>query len=60
MANVEGFWLREHTCPICGKIFYPTTMWAYTAYPSADESHQKLFFCSWGCLRKYEQKRKEK
>ena len=47
------FTLKESHCPICGKEFYPTPMWAYK-----DSRH---IYCSWKCLqvqfRKDEEKR---
>lgn len=41
-------------CAVCGKIFEPPIPdeWAYKVYNRAYTS--KLWFCSWGCLRKAE------
>ena len=48
-------WLDERTCAICGKPFYPPVLgeWAYKKYRSPGGS-AIFYFCSWGCLRKYE------
>ena len=42
------------TCPVCGKLFwcdYPN-LWRY--------KREKLFICSWSCLRKYDERREAK
>jgi len=41
---------KEKKCPICGKRFLYHVGWVYKI-GSAD--HLKIF-CSWGCLRKFE------
>lgn len=44
----------RQTCPVCGKAFwcdYPT-QWAY--------KREKLYICSWGCIREYDRKEAEK
>ena len=48
----------EKTCPICGKVFIPhTDDWVYKR-----RTHEKVtvYFCSWGCLNKYEQQHPKK
>ena len=49
-------WLEEKQCAICGKLFYPPdkTCWAYKREKEIRQRHLTLYFCSWGCLRKYE------
>lgn len=43
---------NEVKCPICGKTFLRKDMdWAYQR---SDRSGTKTYFCSWGCMRKYE------
>ena len=48
-------WLDERKCAICGKPFDPPVLgeWAYKKYRSPGGS-AIFHFCSWGCLRKYE------
>lgn len=48
----QDFALKK--CAVCGKIFEPPIPedWVYKAYNRAGTS--KLWFCSWGCLRKAE------
>jgi len=48
----------EKKCPICEKVFIPHTEdWAYKR-----RTHEKVtvYFCSWGCLLKYEDKHPKK
>ena len=48
----------EKTCPICGKVFIPhTDDWVYKK-----RTHEKVtvYFCSWGCLNKYEDQHPKK
>jgi len=48
----------EKTCPICWKVFIPhSESWAYKR-----RTHEKVtvYFCSWGCLQKYEQQHPKK
>ena len=44
MASLD--WLKAHYCPICGREFYPTPMWAYKDLDN--------IYCSYRCLRKVE------
>lgn len=47
----------EKLCPICGKVFYvhDAEVWAYKAGYSWSK---RTYFCSWGCMRKAEEKKK--
>ena len=45
----------EHKCAECGKSFCAREEWAYVRAKESTSSHKK-WFCSWGCLRKYEAK----
>ena len=50
-VNLNNLIGREKVCPICKKIFICNSgEWAYR---KGTRDHFK-FFCSWGCLRKYE------
>lgn len=44
------------TCPICKKPYYilDTRVWVYKRKNAS--GHQK-YFCSWGCMRKWEKER---
>lgn len=51
----NGF--RERTCPQCKEKFYCyLATWVYTRNPNA---RSKLYFCSWKCLRKYDETRQQ-
>lgn len=43
----------ENECPICGRKFYyySADEWAYKKY---DKNNHMRYFCSWGCMRKWE------
>ena len=44
----------EVKCPVCKKVFLRKDLdWAYQRSNSAGT---KKYFCSWGCMRKYEEK----
>lgn len=43
-----NFFPTEHNCPECGKTFFGREPWGYT------RNDKK--FCSWHCLRGYEQR----
>ena len=49
--------LSEHICPICGKIFFPTSLHVY-------RSQDDKPVCSWSCVlrseRESERKKKKK
>lgn len=41
-------------CPICGKVFLrPDADWIYRRWTG----NKMLYFCSWGCLRRFEKKK---
>ncbi len=45
------------TCKVCGKAFYTPLAddWAYQKrLYQRNKSDLRLWFCSWGCLRKWE------
>ena len=43
---------RERKCPVCEKVFIlADEEWAYKRI----RDHKAKYFCSWGCLCKYEQ-----
>lgn len=42
-------------CPVCGKTFYPNEEWAYRLY--GEPWREPV--CSWTCVRKSEQIKKE-
>ena len=41
---------RERLCPICGRTYILYEDWAYKKHKGTSE----MLFCSWKCLRKYE------
>ena len=44
-------------CEICGKPIYPPDVqtWAFKRPKRGDTNHNAyMFFCSWGCTRKWE------
>ena len=48
---------RERKCPVCGKVFILVDEgWAYRRI----QGHKAMYFCSWGCLCKYERTRPKK
>lgn len=45
---------RERKCPVCEKVFIlADEEWAYKRI----RDHKAQYFCSWGCLCRYEQTR---
>ena len=44
---------KDRTCPICGKVFllYEET-WVYKRRPNQKPTE---YFCSWGCMQKWDQ-----
>ena len=53
------------TCHTCGKVCVPPlkTMWAYRREPLKAErkpGEYTVYFCSWGCLRKYDRAREKR
>ena len=41
---------HRHSCPVCGKQFYSDDQfWVYKRCP-----HKPIYFCTYGCLRKYD------
>ena len=41
-------------CPVCQKEFVVyDESWAFTGHLDTNK-HRKVWFCSWGCMRKYE------
>ena len=49
---------HEHVCPICNNPFYIDTPkhWAYKRY---GKSKCYIYFCTWRCMRKFEQSKIE-
>ena len=50
-------WLNSKICPVCGKEFhvlYPQA-WGY----KRNTGKNKLYYCSWSCMRKEETERNE-
>lgn len=56
MDNVE--WLEQRVCAVCGKVFWPPDpgSWVYKRekWNTKKFKYRTIYFCSWGCLRKYE------
>lgn len=48
----------ERTCPMCGKIFIARE--GEWAYKRRDSNHRVKYFCSWGCLQKFDQQKPKK
>ena len=50
------------TCKTCGKLFYCPMMedWVYKRTVHTDKGDKRQWFCSWGCLRKWEAERGKK
>ena len=46
------------TCPVCGKSFIckEPNKWTYRKYGDS----KRNYFCSWKCMRKWEEERKKK
>ena len=40
-------------CPVCQKEFVTTDEWVYRCFSDTNK-HQSVWFCSYGCKRKYE------
>ena len=54
MDDNEQLFGRERKCPVCGKVFIlADEEWAYKRI----RDHRAKYFCSWGCLCRYEQTR---
>ena len=48
---------RERKCPVCGKVFILVDdEWAYKRV----QGHKQMYFCSWGCMGKYDNTRPKK
>ena len=48
---------RERKCPVCGKVFILVDdEWAYKRV----HGHKQMYFCSWGCMGKYDNTRPKK
>lgn len=47
----------EVECGQCGKKFAPRTLEDYTYKMMVDKN--RMFFCSWKCMRAYEKKHKQ-
>ena len=48
---------RERKCPVCGKVFILVDdEWAYKRI----QGHKAMYFCSWGCMGKYDNTRPKK
>lgn len=45
-------------CPICGKVFYVHDAEAWV-YKAGNSWSKRTYFCSWGCMRKAEEKKHE-
>ena len=43
----------EKKCPICGRIYVVHDTQTY-AYKRHDKKHKIYYFCSWGCLRRWD------
>ena len=53
----------ERTCKTCGKIFicHDPYNWVYKKSMQKKKNNSALvYFCSWGCMRKWEKEREEK
>lgn len=51
------------TCPVCGREFSVDlpAEWAYQkTIARRSRSSVVLYFCSWGCMRKWEKEKEEK
>lgn len=46
----------ESKCPVCGKKFEHTKVWAYWR----GYEHARKYICSWGCTRAYDKKNPQK
>lgn len=52
--------LREKKCDCCGKTFFLTPdIWVYKKEFAINHKRPMKYFCSWGCLRKYEKAREK-
>lgn len=62
MGKKTNYWENPLKCYSCGKDIYVANreMWAYKRY-QAKRKYDKytVFFCSWGCMRKYDAKQKK-
>lgn len=48
----------QKKCPECGKEFWAYGDWSYTKTDRKTKS--KIYYCSWGCLRKKEREEEKK
>ena len=48
--------LNEYKCPICQKIFYAESIWAYKLTVNGHER----YYCKWTCLLKAKAEQAEK
>lgn len=55
MAKGKELFNRERKCHVCGRVFLHNPEWVYKA-GSCDHEY---VFCSWGCLRKWENTEKK-
>lgn len=51
VMGVKAFELYPRKCKVCGKGFESCFDWVYKTRPTGK---RWVWFCSWGCLRKYE------
>ena len=49
-------------CPVCGKEYLvpDVASWAYVMWAMKKTGGVKVYFCSWGCLRKWEKEHQPK
>ena len=50
------------TCETCGKQFicHDPRHWTYRKYATYEKGRSNIrYFCSWGCMRKWEEERKK-
>ena len=46
---------REKKCPVCGKEFFAGSEWVYVR---GYESKTTAYICSWKCLNKFDEEKK--
>lgn len=54
--NLDALVGKERRCKVCGKVFIIKPEWVY----KKGVGDGTVVFCSWGCLRKWESRRKPK
>lgn len=49
-------WFQERRCAICNKPFYPPVLeeWRFRKLRNPGHGNALVYFCSWGCMRKWE------